>query len=196
MKLKDHYSLHVEHLQSLEVDLPYPVSTAPNFPTVQTVQNDIEESLNLLQAFGNYLIERNRRRSLERQIRTAKKAIDSWYKEAEKQRQEKLHTAEVQFQCFIEDVKAKNENTLQAAILQARNQAETMKNQRYDTHSNYLMIKKILEYYKDYLTALDRQLDSLRENAAADVRNLYFQRLEDDYMKKLRIIQKYLAHWR
>lgn len=197
MKLKDHYSLYVEHLRFLNVDSPSSAASAvPVFPTVQAVQNDIGESLDLLEAFGNYLIERNRRKSLERRIRTAKKAVDSWYEENEKRRQEKLRTAEMQFQCFIEDVKAKNENELQKAILQACNQAETMKNEQYDAHSHYLLIQKVLEFYKGYLVDLNQQLNSLKTNAAADVQNLYFQRLEDDYMKKTRIIQKYLKYWR
>lgn len=196
MKLKDHYSLYVEHLQSLNADLPSFTNTIPNFPTVQEVQNDITTSLDILEAFGNYLIERNRSKSLERRVHTAEKAVDFWYETNEKERQERLHTAEVRFQSFIEEVKAKNRNELQQAIFEAHTQAKTMDNERYAAHSHYRVIREILENYKEYLVGLDQQLDSLKANASADVHNLYFQRLEDDYMKKIRKIQKYLKYWR
>lgn len=76
MKLKDHYSLCIDKLKTLTADLSYPASTTPDLPTIQEVEHDFQESLDCIQAFGDYLIERNRTKALKKQIHTAQRALD------------------------------------------------------------------------------------------------------------------------
>lgn len=196
MKLKDHYSLCIDKLKALTVDLSYPASMTPDLPTIQEVQHDFQESLDCIQAFGDYLIERNRTKALKKQIHTAQRALDVWNEETEKQMQDRLNTAEQRFQCFIAEEKKKFEQELQQSVLEAADQAETMRDNNRKVHFQHQEVQKVLEMYRTYLADLDKQLASLKKDAAADVRNLYFQRLEDDYEKKASKIQRYLMKWR
>ncbi|BFK74991.1 hypothetical protein [Megasphaera elsdenii] len=196
MKLKDHYSLCIDNLKALTADLSYPASTTPDLPTIQEVQYDFQESLDCIQAFGDYLIERNSTKALKKQIHMAKRALDVWNEETEKQVQDRINTAEQRFQCFISEEKKKFEQELQQSVLETSNQAETMSDDNRKAHFQHQEVKKVLEMYRTYLSDLDKQLVSLKKDAAADVRNLYFQRLEDDYEKKVSKIQKCLTKWR
>ncbi|MFV0618791.1 hypothetical protein ACE418_12935 [Megasphaera sp. WILCCON 0056] len=196
MKLKDHYSLCIDNLKTLTADLSYPASTTPDLPTIQEVQHDFKESLDCIQAFGDYLIERNRTKALKKQIHTAQRALDVWNEETEKQVQDRLNTAEQRFQCFLAEEKKKFEQELQQSVLEASDQAETMSDDNRKAHFQHQEVKKVLEMYRTYLSDLDKQLVFLKKDAAADVRNLYFQRLADDYEKKASKIQKYLTKWR
>lgn len=110
--------------------------------------------------------------------------------------QDRLNTAEQRFQCFIAEKKKKFEQELQQSVLEASDQAETMRDNNRKVHFQHQEVQKVLEMYRTYLSDLDKQLVSLKKDAAADVRNLYFQRLEDDYEKKTSKIQKYLTKWR
>lgn len=196
MKLKDHYSLCIDNLKALTADLSYPASTTPDLPTIQEVQYDFQESLDCIQAFGDYLIERNSTKALKKQIHMAKRALDVWNEETEKQVQDRINTAEQRFQCFISEEKKKFEQELQQSVLETSNQAETMSDDNRKAHFQHQEVKKVLEMYRTYLSDLDKQLVFLKKDAAADVRNLYFQRLEDDYEKKVSKIQKCLTKWR
>lgn len=196
MKLKDHYSLCIDNLKTLTADLSYSASTTLDLPTIQEVQYDFQESLDCIQAFGDYLIERNRTKALKKQIHTAQRALDVWNEETEKQMQDRLNTAEQRFQCFLTEGKKKFEQELQQSVFETLDQAETMSDDNRKAHFQHQEMQKVLEMYRTYLSDLDKQLVSLKKDAAADVRNLYFQRLEDDYEKKTSKIQKYLTKWR
>lgn len=196
MKFKDHYSLSVERLQNISTNLKYPVNQTPDIPTAQELRQDFQESLNCLQAFGEYLAERNRTIELNKRIQMAKKMLDAWNEETEKQVQDRLHTAKLQFRYFIEDEKRKWEKEIQSSVLESQDRATAMTDKKRTIHWQHENVKKILEMYSKYLSNLDQKLASLKKNALADTQNIYFQRLEDDYEKKIRIIQKYLINWR
>ena len=107
MKLKNHYSLCIDNLKTLTADLSYPASTTPDLPTIQEVQHDFQESLDCIQAFGDYLIERNRTKALKKQIHTAQRALDVWNEETEKQIQDRLKINERQYYKLLGKIKNK-----------------------------------------------------------------------------------------
>lgn len=77
--------------------------------------------------------------------------------------------------------------------LNQANQAKAGRSQEEQINNN---VRRILEIYKDYLDGLDKEIQRLNNDEHAVINRTQVQKLEDDFQKNYRLVQKYLTNWR
>ena len=135
-------------------------------------------------------------RELQKRVNTGKEVLDNYLVEEEKRYDYLLSSAEKQFIFFVKNQKKRLDIVRQKQSLVNLNQANQAKADRSQEEQINNNVRRILEIYKDYLDGLDKEIQRLNNDEHAVINRTQVQKLEDDFQKNYRLVQKYLTNWR
>jgi len=196
MRFKNHYSLTISKLDEIGSSVQMSTDVENQVPSLVDVQGHMNESYNLIKAVGEYFIQSNRTRELQKRVNTGKEVLDNYLVEEEKRYDYLLSSAEKQFIFFVKNQKKRLDIARQKQSLVNLNQANQAKADRSQEEQINNNVRRILEIYKDYLDGLDKEIQRLNNDEHAVINRTQVQKLEDDFQKNYRLVQKYLTNWR
>lgn len=196
MRFKNHYSLTISKLDEIGSSVQMSTDVENQVPSLVDVQGHMNESYNLIKAVGEYFIQRNRTRELQKRVNTGKEVLDNYLVEEEKRYDYLLSSAEKQFIFFVKNQKKRLDIVRQKQSLVNLNKANQAKADRSQEEQINNNVRRILEIYKDYLDGLDKEIQRLNNDEHAVINCTQVQKLEDDFQKNYRLVQKYLTNWR
>ena len=193
MRVKDCYSLQVDELIE-------EVPTAENLPAhfggginPVIVRGHYEESLNILKAFANYIVERNRTRDMAQQFAAAENALDARNTEARQQSEIILSNYAERLNKFLACKTQKLELETQRIEMESAAQVEQIQNARERESARIRELIRILEFYRSFL---DEEQKFLAEFEVAPqkfmTRNKFYYQVKEDCRIKVKWIQNLL----
>lgn len=203
MKVKDCYSLYVEELLD-------EVPTAGNLPTkfdsgitIETVQRDYENSLNIFTAFANYLVERNRTKDLAKQCAAAKNALDARNAEAQRQSELIIDNYAERMNNFLAAKRQEFELETQRIELESAERVAIVRNAAERQHAKIKAFLDMLKFYRSflddmqkYLAELDDMKKSFEEGEESPekflTKNKFYYQVKEDCRVKMKQITKLL----
>lgn len=78
MRFKNHYSLTISKLDEIGSSVQMSTDVENQVPSLVDVQGHMNESYNLIKAVGEYFIQRNRTRELQKRVNTGKEVLDNY----------------------------------------------------------------------------------------------------------------------
>ena len=189
LKIKDFYSLRVDELLG---DVP----TADNFPvkvddeiSLNRVRQDYEGSLNIFEAFANYLVERNRTKDLNRQIETLETALDARNIEAKNQSKIIIDNYTERMKFFLETQRRELELEIQRIELKNAELVEGIRYERERQRSRITVLTKLLNFYLSSLEQIQKFLAETEESPELFVtKNKFRHQVKEDCRVKLKKI--------
>ena len=193
MRVKDRYSLNLSELIGdvpTSTDVPARFDNGVSFPIVY---GNYSESLNIFEAFGNYLVERNRTRDMAKQIAAAEDALDARNEEARQQSEIILANYAERLQEFLRNKRQELELETKRIERESAALVQQIQSEREREHARLEKIAQLLEHYRSFL---DEASDYIAEFEASPekflTRNKFYHRVKEDYRIRLKWISSLL----
>lgn len=193
MKVKDCYSLYVEELLD---ELP----TAGNLPTkfdsgitIETVQRNYEDSLNIFTAFANYLVERNRTKDLAKQYAAAESALDARNAEARRQSESIIANYAERLNNFLAVKRQEFELETRRIELESAELVAIVRNAAERQHAKITAFLDMLKFYRSLLDDMQKFLAEVEESPEKFItKNKFYYQVKEDCRVKMKQITKLL----
>lgn len=187
MRVKDCYSLQVDEL----ID---EVPTTDNLPAhfdggidPVIVRGNYEESLNIFEAFADYIVERNRTRNMSRQFAAAESALDARNDEARRQSEIILDGYAERLKNFLEAKRQEFELNTRRIEMESAAQVEQLQNERERQHRKTVQQIELLEYYRSFLDEAQKFLAEVENSPEKFMsRNKFYYQVKEDCRIKMK----------
>lgn len=189
MRVKDSYSLCVDELLGeipTENNLPvrYDSGITPAF-----VCGNCAESLNLFEAFGNYIAERSRTKNWARQVEAAENALDARNDEVRRQSEIILDSYTERLNKFLAQKTQMLELETQRIEMESAAQVEQIQNARERESARIRELIRILEYYRSFLNEEQKFLSEIEAASQKFMtRNKFYYKVKEDCRIKVKWI--------
>lgn len=193
MRVKDSYSLCIDELlgeMTMTDNLPAQYDAGI---TSNVVYGKCAESLNLIEALGNYIVERNRTKNLEKQFDAMKNALDSRNLEARHQSQIIINECAERLNNFLASERERLKIETQRIELESTAKVQQLQNDRERKSAEIQSIRKSLEYFGSILNEEQNLLDELKHSPQTFVtRNKFYYQVKEDHRIHLKWVQQLL----
>lgn len=186
--MNNRYSLYLDELaDENNANLPNMLSPGEkNLPELQYNQSGFLDCFDVIGGFCNYLVERSKTSQTIKQVNYAKKALDTWNKETEKQSAIALKNHAAKLQIYVQNQKAMMRVNSEKAILYCREVAETQGMAIDKQRRNKELARKELETEIYVLNEINRQIKELEPLLVNKVDNAKYQQYQDYYAAALK----------
>lgn len=185
MKVKDCYSLNVSEILG---DVPTSIDVPAQLDrgiSVSFVYGNYSESLNIFEAFANYLVERNRTSDMAKQIAAAESALDARNEEARRQSEIILDNYAERLQKFLDTERDKLKLETQRIELESEERVQQIQDAREREHARFKSLVSSLENYRSFLDEASKFLSEFESNPEKFLtrKKIYYQVKEDCRIK-------------
>lgn len=193
MKVKERYSLCLEQILNSMPTIEKLPSTSDNAMDIQNIRHQCDESLNVFQAFADYLVERNNTRELIKRIDATKKSLDVRNYEAERQSKIIIDNYAVRLKNFVAKKRQEFELETQRLELESVAQVEAVQNAVERQRRKISAQIKLIEFYRSLLEDAQIFLVEIEDNPEQFVtRNKFYYQVREDRRVKSNYIRKLL----
>lgn len=179
-----------------ELGVPAPDLTPAVFDSgmsLPQVQESFFDSFNVIKAFANYLVERNRTRDMARQFAAARQALDARNYEAERQSEIIVANYAEQLEHFLEEQRAEMKLLTEKIELEGRAIAEQIRDERSRQRAELELTRQILKQHLKLISRMQEFLSEAESSPESYVRkNRQYFRVVEECRAKMRVVQNRL----
>lgn len=194
--MKAGYSLNLDELGIPAPDLLPVTSSYDSQISTSRAQESFFDSLNVVKAFANYLVERNRTKDMSRKFAAARQALDARNYEAERQSEIIIANYARKLENFLEQQKAEMKFLTEKIHLESIAIAEQVRNERERQRSELQLTRQILSQHLKCIAQMQEFLTELENSPELyATENRYYFQVQEDCRVKMRRIQKLLKNF-